>query len=176
MNLKTIIEQSKKKSTKAQRLLFDLTCDQLNSVALRYMGSTSLAEDVLQESYIRIFQNLNSFKYINDAATYGWMRQITAMEAIRNLKKNKRWLEIQKEVIPNPSVDSPVFQDELFQVLLTLTTQQRLVFNLFALEGYSHKEIGDQLGIAESSSRSLLTRARQHLQSQLTKYRTYEKV
>ncbi len=172
MTLENIIAQSKDGNSKAQRLLFDLTCDQLNSVALRYMGSTNAADDVLQEAYIRIFQSIHQFNYINDAATYGWMRQITAMESIRILKKNKRWQETQQEVLHNPTVDSPVFQDELFRVLLTLTTQQRLVFNLFALEGYSHKEIAEQLNIAESSSRSILTRARAYLQLQLTKYRT----
>jgi len=176
MTLERIIQQSKEGKRKAQRLLFELTCDQLKSVAMRYVADPNLAEDVLQETYIRVYKHLVSFNYINDAATYSWMSQITATEALRIIKKNKRWTEINNQVDNKRVADMHLFDDELYKVLMSLPIRQRLVFNMHALEGYSHKEIAAHLNIAESSSRSLLTRARTYLQSQIIKNQSYEKV
>ena len=180
MNLAEVITYCKKGRSKAQRALFDLTCDQLKSVAMRYVVDSSTAEDVLQESYIRIFKAMSSFEYINDAATYGWMRRITTTEALRFLKKNKGWNDAMFEGaeinMPVVEQDHVLFRDELFQLLMSLPLNQRLVFNLYVIEGYSHKEIAEQLGIAESSSRSLLTRARFLLQSKIIKNDSYANV
>lgn len=176
MILKKTIQQAQQGQAKAQRLLFELTCDRLKSVAMRYVAEGSLAEDVLQEAYIRIYKHLKEFEYINDAATYGWMSQIVATESLRIIKKNKRWTELNQQVNPKMIVDASLFEDELYRVLMMLPVQQRLVFNMHALEGYSHKEIADHLNIAESSSRSLLSRARADLQSQIIKNQSYAKV
>jgi len=174
MTLEEIIKKSKKGDIIAQRLLFERTCDQLKSVALRYVLDDGTAEDVLQEAYIRIYKSISKFNYINDAATAGWMKQITAMEAIRIIKKTKKW-QAPTSVTQSPeqAIDSLAFADELYNVLLLLPTRQRVVFNMYALEGYSHKEISAKLDIAESSSRSILSRARSFLQLQLTKSDTY---
>jgi len=177
MNLENIIANATKGKPQFQRQLFELTCDGLKSVALRYVSDESASDDILQESYVRIFQKLKSFSYINDAATHGWMRQITATEAIRYIKKSKRWREVESGVEQNQTTENlELFKDELYIILQSLPLKQRLVFNMFAIEGYSHKEIALQLGIETSSSRSLLTRARAHLQSKLLKEKAYEKV
>ena len=78
--------------------------------------------------------------------------------------------------MPVVEQDHVLFRDELFQLLMSLPLNQRLVFNLYVIEGYSHKEIAEQLGIAESSSRSLLTRARFLLQSKIIKNDSYANV
>ncbi len=175
MILKKIISAASKGNARAQRQLFDLTCDQLKSVALRYVADHSIAEDILQETYLRIFSNLPQFQYINDSATYGWLRQITATEAIRYIKKSKRWTASTALNAQDNTTFNHVFEDELYAILLTLPDQQRLVFNMHAIEGYTHREIAQKMDIAESSSRSLLTRARAQLKLQLTKIKSYEK-
>ena len=180
MTLRELITYCKKGRTKAQRALFDLTCDQLKSVAMRYVVDSSAAEDVLQESYIRIFKGIDQFQYVNDAATHGWMRRITTTEALRYLKKNRNWHRAMNDGIememPTVEQDHALFRDELFQLLMALPLNQRMVFNLAIIEGYSHKEIAEQLGIAVSSSRSLLTRARALLQSRIIKNDSYANV
>ncbi len=177
MTLQQSIEQSKKGDKLAQRMLFELSCDFLKGVALRYAVDESVADDILQEAYIRIFKNIIKFTYVNDAASMGWMRQITATESIRYLKKSKRWHQLSSEgSSQHKSVSTQAFEDEMYKMLLGLPDRQRLVFNMAAIEGYSHKEIAQELEIAESSSRSLLTRARFFLQSQLKKNDSYEKV
>ncbi len=147
------------------------------TVALRYVVDRSAARDVLQESYIRIYKQLPRFQYENEAATMAWMRRITSREAIRWIKKQQRWqaIDIQPFSEQVSSVHS-IFKDEMYQCLLILPTNQRLVFNMYAIEGYSHKEIAEKLEIAESSSRSLLTRARKKLAQQINKAKTYEKL
>ena len=176
MTLHQSIEKSKKGDRLSQRMLFELTCSFLKGVALRYVADESAVDDILQETYIRVFKNVASFKYVNDAATMGWMRQITAMESIRYIKKNKRWHEMSSEQV-RPAISQPTkaFEDEMYKMLQQLPLKQRIVFNMAAIEGYSHKEIATQLEIAESSSRSLLTRARFYLQNQLKKNDSYEK-
>lgn len=177
MTIQQSIERSKKGDKLAQRMLFELSCGFLKGVALRYAVDESVADDILQEAYIRIFKNITKFTYVNDAASMGWMRQITATESIRYLKKSKRWHQLSSEgSSQHKSVSTRAFEDEMYKMLLALPDRQRLVFNMAAIEGYSHKEIAQQLEIAESSSRSLLTRARFFLQSQLKKNDSYEKV
>lgn len=177
MTLHQSIERSKKGDKLAQRMLFELTCGFLKGVALRYIADESAVDDILQETYIRIFKNVEKFNYVNDAATMGWMRQITAMESIRYIKKHKRWHELASEGTSSlGSQPTKAFEDEMYKMLKQLPIKQRIVFNMSAMEGYSHKEIAAHLEIAESSSRSLLTRARFYLQNQLKKNDSYEKV
>lgn len=170
MSLKTNIDLIKRGSQKAEKALFDTSAHQLMTVALRYVVDQSAARDVLQESYIRIFQKLSQFQYENEVATLAWMKRITAREAIRWLKKQQRWqmtdTQVQQTTITE---EHPMFNDDLYKSLLVLATDQRLVFNMHAIEGYSHKEIADKLQIAESSSRSLLARARKKLVEHLKK-------
>ena len=106
-----------------------------------------------------------------------WMKRITVTESLRIIKKRKRWLEISSMQDAAPSTMPKAFEnDEILKALLSLSPKERIVFNMHIIEGYSHKEISHHLGIAESSSRSLLTRARTRLQTIIIKNATYEKV
>jgi len=175
MNLEQLIIQSAEGKQDAQKALFLQTSNHLKTVALRYVKYGTAADDVLQEAYIRIFRNLSKFNYENDVATMGWMRQITAREAIRYIKRNQRWSEHDNKVpVINHHEIQPMAMDDMYKLLTRLPDNQRIVFNLAAIEGYSHREVAEQLGIKESSSRSLLTRARQNLQEQLSKKQAYE--
>lgn len=175
MNLEQLIILSVEGKQSAQKQLFLQTSNHLKTVALRYVKYATAADDVLQETYIRIYKNLSKFTYENDAAAMGWMRQIAAREAIRYIKRNQRWSEHDNKVpIINHHEIQPMVMDDMYLMLARLPDNQRIVFNLAAIEGYSHKEVADQLDIKESSSRSLLTRARQNLQAQLIKKQAYE--
>lgn len=175
MSLKTNIDQIKRGSSKAEKELFDASSHHLMTVALRYVVDQSAARDVLQESYIRIFQKLHQFQYETEVATLAWMKRITAREAIRWLKKQQRWKRTDTQLTEQTiSKEHPMFNDDLYQNLLVLATDQRLVFNMYAIEGYSHKEIAKKLQIAESSSRSLLSRARKILVEQFKKKETHK--
>lgn len=176
MTLKELIILSAKGNASAQKELFLQTSNHLKTVALRYVRYDTAADDVLQEAYVRIFRSLPKFKYENDPAAMGWMRQITSREALRYIKRQSRWSEHDNKV---PIVDrheiQPMAMDDMHKMLNGLPENQRLIFNMAAIEGYSHREIAKELDIAESSSRSLLTRARKNLQQQLAKKQAYER-
>jgi RNA polymerase sigma-70 factor (ECF subfamily) len=175
MNLEKLIILSAEGKASAQKALFLQTSNHLKTVALRYVKYATAADDVLQEAYIRIYKNLPKFNYENDVTAMGWMRQITSREAIRYIKRHQRWSEHDNKVpIINHHETQPMMMDDMYLMLTKLPDNQRIVFNLAAIEGYSHKEVAEQLDIKESSSRSLLTRARQNLQEQLSKRQAYE--
>ena len=175
MNLENLIISSSKGDQVAQKALFLQTSGHLKTVALRYVQYSEAADDVLQETYIRIFRGLAKFRYENDSATMGWMRQITSREAIRYIRQHNRWNEHDNKIpIITHHETQPMVLDDMYKMLIQLPDNQRIVFNLVAIEGYSHKEAAAELGIQESSSRSILTRARQSLQLQLTKKQAYE--
>jgi len=175
MTLKELFILSAEGKASAQKALFLQTSQHLKTVALRYVRYDTAADDVLQEAYIRIFRSLPKFKYESDPAAMGWMRQITSREALRYIKRNSRWAEHDNKVPTATSHEiQPMVMDDMYKMLVRLPENQRLVFNMAAIEGYSHKEVAKELNIAESSSRSLLTRARQNLQEQLAKRQAYE--
>ena len=135
------------------------------------MGDETKAKDILQESFIRIFK---SFKTFNPerGSLGGWMRKITVNVALRSLSKNRLEtsnlsVEHQNKISVNPAVMSKLGVDELLDIVKTLPDGYRQVFNLSVIDGYSHKEIGTMLGIAEASSRSNLSRAKQLLRKKL---------
>ena len=174
--LEDIIVLIQRKDARAERQLFDRTATHLKSVALRYVSDHQKAEDVLQESYLRIFASMMTFQYINDAATMGWMRRIVATESLRYLKKHQK-VDYKDEMPEDPVfVEYPFESEDLMTLLNLLPEKQRVVFNLYAIEGYGHKEIADLLGLAESSSRSLLTRARSFLQKYISKKNDYASI
>ncbi len=150
------------------------------NVARRYVGSSAKSNDIVQESMIRVFHKLSDVELQKEAQFIAWIRKITSREAIRWLKKEKRFV-FQEEMNPNlfePSLPEEVtFQkEELQQLLMKLPDGYRTIFNLHVIEEYSHKEIAEMLEITPSASRSQLTRARVQIQKLMTQKKTYEKV
>lgn len=150
------------------------------NVARRYVGSSAKSNDIVQESMIRVFHKLSDVELQQEAQFMAWIRKITSREAIRWLKKEKRFV-FQEEMNPNlfePSLPEEVtFQkEELQQLLMKLPDGYRTIFNLHVIEEYSHKEIAEMLEITPSASRSQLTRARVQIQKLMTQKKTYEKV
>lgn len=155
---------------KAQRMLFDQYNQKLIGVAIRYVHSLQDAKDVLQESFIRIFKYMHKTDFESMQHFEAWIVRVTVNEALRWLKTNKKhrnqeWNEdLAKNLIEN--IENTEQQD-LLRLIHGLPEGYKLVFNLYIIEGYSHKEIGALLGIKESASRSQLSRARQLLQKKL---------
>ncbi len=167
--IKNIINGCLKGSRRDQELLYRRYSPRLYAVCLQYSDNDEEARDVLQEGFIKIFTNLSNFKH--EGSFEGWMRRIivnTALERYRS--RNRLYMVEDIDRIPEPFVDpgnedySGLEATDLMDIIRMLPPKYRMVFNLFALEGYSHKEISKMINISEGTSKSNLARARIILQ------------
>lgn len=166
-----LIELCKEGNRGAQRKLYDKLAPRMFPVCIRYMGDRELAEDVLQDGFVTLFSKLDT--YSGEGSFEGWARKVFVNTALMSLRKN----DVLKEStdiddawnIQSDSVSA--IQDigfkELMKLIGELPPGFRTVFNMYVIEGYSHKEIGDALGISENTSRSQLQRARIMLQKKI---------
>lgn len=168
MTEKQLIDKSIKNDTKAQQTLYETFAPKMFGVCLRYVSDIDVAKDILQDSFITVFSRLSSFNH--DGSFEGWIRRIVVNTALMHLRKTTLFVDYDNasEQIKNESVDPSALEDlsvaDLMKIVDSLPPGFRTVFNLFAIEGYSHKEIGQLLNITESSSRSQYSRARKQLQ------------
>lgn len=163
---------------RAQRALFERFAPRLFAVSLRYARSRAEAEDLLQDAFIKIFDNIEKFE--GKGSFEGWMRRIVVNTALKNYSRIRFQREsVGIETLPEqdipPSVLSQLSEQELLQLIEKLPEGYRLVFNLVAIEGYTHAEVAKMLHIEESTSRSQLTKARQTLQRYLRDIENQEK-
>lgn len=141
------------------------------AVCLRYVNDMETARDLLQDGFVRVFTNIHS--YTGSGSFEGWLRKIFVNGALEYLRKSdvlreSTDLENSAELVqPDSSAIENLSAAELMKVIQELPAGFRTVFNMFAIEGYSHKEISEVLGITESTSRSQFTRARQLLQKRI---------
>jgi len=149
-----------------QRALVDRYSGLLFTIARRYAKDTYEAEDVLQESLAKILLNIQ--KFTPTGSFEGWMRKITVNTALRRLTKRKHLEDINNLGNNEPEVSPQVFAslhaEELLQLISKLPDGYRQIFNLYAIESYSHVEIAQMLNISESTSRSQYMRSRRMLQ------------
>ncbi len=157
----------------AQRELYNRYSPKMLSICYRFSQSREDAEDMLQEGFIKIFTQIHTFQ--NKGAFEGWVRKIIVHNCINFLKKNKKfaesvnldhasYLEVKEETMP-----SIMQARQVIECIRLLPLGYRTVLNLYALEGYCHKEIGEMLDIEESTSRSQYTRAKTMLEMILVK-------
>lgn len=140
------------------------------AVCLRYTRHRMEAEDILQDAFIKVFDNISKFEF--KGSFEGWIRRIVINTALKNyskksFKQEQIGLENQPELPLEPEIYSNLEEEELLRLINQLPDGYRVVFNLYAVEGYSHKEIADLLGIQESTSRSQLVKARKMLQGMI---------
>jgi RNA polymerase sigma-70 factor (ECF subfamily) len=160
-----------KQNRKVQKELYDRYAPILLGICFRYAKDTSEAEDVLQEGFIKIFDKIK--QYDNKGSFEGWMKRIIVNTAISNYRKNlKRYYSVEVDdpvslSIPNALSEQEYTKDELLQVIKSLPDGYRMVFNLYAIEGYKHKEIADLLDIDETTSKSQYSRAKKQIQYKL---------
>ncbi len=172
-NEEKLIAECKKGSRKAQQQLYEKFYKKMYVTALRYAKTTFEAEDILQDSFVKVFNNIEGFN--GDSSVEYWIKRIVIFTA---LKYNRRKMDKagvtfdidQMESHQEPNADS-TFSNYNFQQLLgfiqQLAPKYQLIFNLYAIEGYQHKEIAEMLDISEGTSKSQYARARAALQEMI---------
>lgn len=171
-NEEEILRECIHNSRKAQKLLYEKYAPALFGICVRFTGDRDEAADVLQESFVKIFLNLSNFK--RKSSLMSWMRKIVINTAItmyhRNLKHRHDYdLEDFREMglADNNKAEPDFTQEELLEVIKDLPSGYRMVFNLYALEGYKHKEIAKKMEIDINTSKSQYSRAKKVIQHRL---------
>ena len=170
-----LIEGCKNGDAVAQQKLFEKYFGFLLGVCLRYTSDREEAKDLLQEGFVKIFNNIERFNYSGQLEN--WMKKIMVNTAIDRYRKKMNEPYVQDiENVNEPAEAAKAYdnlsQEELLKVIQTLPEGYRTIFNLCAIEGYSHKEIEEQFGINEGTSKSQLAKARKMLQDKLKSYLT----
>lgn len=167
-----IVEKCKKNDREAQKLLFETYSPVLFGICLRYAKDKYEAEDTLQDGFLKILNKISDF---NGSGSFeGWMKRIIVNTAITNYHKNKKHNqnhdinEIHETNIEGSNFESADYtSEELMKVVNSLPDGYRIVFNLYAIEGYKHKEIAEQLNIDINTSKSQYSRAKKLLRKKL---------
>ncbi|MDR1406842.1 MAG: sigma-70 family RNA polymerase sigma factor [Tannerella sp.] len=158
---------------KAQRALYDTYSRKMLGICMRYVSDREIARDILQEGFIKVFTSLRSFA--GTGSLEAWMRMIFVNEALGYLRRTDTWHKCEDVNVANSLPDegesavSKMSADELVCLIGQLPPGFRTVFNMYTVEGYSHREIAATLNITESTSRSQYVRARKWLQEQIRK-------
>ncbi|MFN3758799.1 MAG: RNA polymerase sigma factor [Algoriphagus aquaeductus] len=168
-----LIYQAKKGSQKAQRAIFDLFGKRMYVLCLRYVRVQEDAEELLSNGFIKAFENLSSFEFRGQYSFESWIKRILINECLMFLRRQNRapMMVEPDELIPSDEENpfEKISAEELFEVILKLPEGYRTVFNLFEIEGFSHPEIAEKLGISVGTSKSQLSKAKAYIKSQLSK-------
>jgi RNA polymerase sigma factor (sigma-70 family) len=171
MQVSTLIREAKHGSAAAQKCLFDLYASRMMLICRRYVKSVEDAEEVLLDGFFKIFRAISQFNYQGDEAFHGWVKQIIINECLMFLRKRSPFAvvaESDAEEVPFPAeVLDSMSASEILLLIIQLPVGYRTVFNLHAIEGFTHPEIAAMLGIQEGTSRSQLAKARQLLQKMI---------
>ncbi len=168
MGLDQLIKKCKKKNSKAQEQLYRLYSSKLFSICLKYSSDYPGAEDTLQDAFITIFDKINQYK--GQGSFEGWIKRITINTALQKYRKQKVFDIINEEQIEEVEVEineENISLDYLLKIIQQLPDRYRLVFTLYVLDGFSHKEIAKMLEISIGTSKSNLARARYILKEKI---------
>jgi RNA polymerase sigma factor (sigma-70 family) len=158
---------------KIQQELYQRFAPKMYGVCLRYAGNAEEAEDILQEGFIKVFRKISSFR--GEGSFEGWIRRIFVNTAIEHFRK-KTYLQPITEYEENTvegkyvSVLDSMAEKDIVALVQQLSPGYRTVFNMYVVEGYTHRQIAEVLGISEGTSKSQLSRAKMILQDLVTKY------
>lgn len=168
--LAVLIQMAIQEDEKAFREIYNMLSGKMYSLCIRYTGNTHDADDVFQEGLIRLYRNLN--KYQGTGSFEGWARRIFVNSCLDHLKNKQKLLYA--ELTDNTDLPTnelsgvdKLTQSDLIKVIQELPSGYRLIVNLYLVEGYTHKEIGEMLGISEGTSKSQLSRAKVILQKNI---------
>jgi RNA polymerase sigma-70 factor (ECF subfamily) len=165
-----IIAGCKKGDRRSQEELYRILAPGMYGICLKYADNKDDAKDFMQEGFIKVFQKIEQYR--SEGSFEGWVKRIminTALEKLRSnmevysLDEKANYIEDSKTV----TILETLSAGDLLALVQQLTTQYRIVFNLFAIEGYNHREISEMLGISEGTSKSNLSRARSILQEKV---------
>jgi RNA polymerase sigma factor (sigma-70 family) len=165
-----LVSRCAKGERAAQQALYDRYCRKLMAMCLRYAKNVPEAEDILQEGFLKIFNNIKSFRFESSLST--WMSRIMINTALNHLRQKLYMLPMVDVENAGLQEDEKIsladfHLNELIKLVQSLPDGCRVVFNLFAIEGYGHKEIGEMLGVSEGTSKSQYNRAKSLLRAKL---------
>ena len=167
----TLANKCIKGDQRAQRKLFEMYAPKMMGVCLRYMKDQAQAEDVLQDGFVKVFTKLD--KYTGDGSLEGWVRRIMVNTALDQLRKTNKFNanvsmdDVAYKVESDADVLAPLIEEDLLKLIQEMPTGYKTVFNMFAIEGFSHKEIGEKLGVSENTSKSQYSRAKAYLRTKV---------
>ncbi|MBL7840441.1 MAG: sigma-70 family RNA polymerase sigma factor [Cyclobacteriaceae bacterium] len=170
-NEQELIQGCRRGDRAAQKRLYDTFSPKMYALCCRYVKDSMEAEDVLVTAFTKILDKIDQYK--SEGSFEGWIRRVVVNEALTWLRRNRNmYLELELEAADYEpdykSLSDHLEAEDLMTMINELPSGYRIVFNLYAIDGYSHKEIADQLGISENTSKSQLSRARACLQKLLT--------
>lgn len=171
MSQKKLIDECKKGNDQALRELYETYAPRMLGVCYRYAGNRELAEDLLHDGFMTVFSKIGSFR--SEGSFEGWLRRVFVNTSLEYLRKNKKMRDQQeindRTVIKedSPSALEDMSAESIMSVVERLPDGYRVIFNMYAVDGYSHAEIAQELNINESTSRSQYSRARAILMQQL---------
>lgn len=171
MDDSTLVKECIKGNAKAQRLLFDKFSQKMLGVCLRYTKSQDEAEDALQEGFVKAFSKLNDFS--NQGSLEGWVRRIMVNTSLDAIRKNTKFIKdvpldsVDYQIGNNDFIVEGLNAEDLMKLINSMPEGYKVIFNMFAIEGYSHQEISTTLGISESTSKSQYMRAKGYLRNRL---------
>jgi RNA polymerase sigma-70 factor (ECF subfamily) len=179
INEEQLVKKCLEKDALAQKQLFEYYSKRMMGVCLRYSKDMEEAQDVLQMGFIKVFEKLEM--YNQKGSLEGWIRKIIVNTALDNIRKNKKLqnnvdidkVDYQLDNHDETAVEALSAQD-LLKVIQSMPTGFKTVFNMYVIEGYSHKEIAEELNITVSTSKSQFSRARAYLQKVLIKEQIIE--
>ena len=174
-DIKDLIKGCLEGNRRDQELLYRRHAGKLYAVCLQYSGNDDEAKDILQEGFIKIFENLHNYKF--EGSFEGWMRRITVNTALEKYRSRNNLYKVEDidqiaETDSEPDAEdySGLEASDLLGIIRELPPKYRMIFNLYAIEGYSHKEISKMVNISEGTSKSNLSRARIILQRRVGSY------
>ncbi|MDD2982069.1 MAG: sigma-70 family RNA polymerase sigma factor [Crocinitomicaceae bacterium] len=173
MDDSALINECVKGNAKAQKMLFDKFAPKMMTVCLRYASDSMEAEDILQDGFVKTFNKLVDFK--QEGSLEGWIRRIMVNTALDAIRKNKKYAQdaniddVGFKISNFESASDDIQAEDLLKLINSMPEGYKVVFNLFAIEGYSHKEISELMNISENTSKSQYSRARSYLRTRLEK-------
>jgi RNA polymerase sigma factor (sigma-70 family) len=176
-NEQELVNGCKQRNRLAQKQLYEVFGGKLFAICMRYIKNRTDAEDVLQDAFIKIYENIGSFR--NDSPLEYWLRSVTVNTALNHLRQQKNWKELSDiDLHENGLADKELtlagFQmQQLMGLIHELPIGCQTIFNLYAIEGYQHNEIAQKLGISEGTSKSQYSRARTLLQQKLNREKRF---
>ncbi len=171
MDESALVKKCIKGDARAQRALFEKFAPKMLGVCMRYAKNTEQAEDVLQDGFVKVFTKLSN--YSGNGSLEGWIRRVIVNTALDEIRRNVKFQnnvnvdDVDYKLELNSHIVEGLAADDLMKIINDLPDGYRVVFNMFAIEGYSHKEIAMQLNISENTSKSQYSRARAYLKVKL---------
>jgi RNA polymerase sigma-70 factor (ECF subfamily) len=171
--LNKVVRGCQENNPGAQRELYDMFRTKMFGICMRYAGNYDDAQDIMQDGFIKVFEKIYQFGF--KGAFEGWIRRVMVNTALEKYRLHYKQVPMEEHILEiemnnDQDVVADIGAGELVKIIQELSPRYRVVFNLYAIEGFSHKEISEMLQITEGTSKSNLSRARNILQEKVNKY------